>query len=98
MFFLPENLLLFCFRNQHAVNLMMMMVVMEVIMIVILARRKKLIGVVQLMKTWMIKVEMNLIIQIMTMVIKIKRLQKKITKTFCVCWFDSHASEISFSS
>jgi hypothetical protein len=51
-----------------------------------------------LMKTWMIKVEMNLIIQIMTMVIKIKRLQKKITKTFCVCWFDSHASEISFSS
>jgi len=55
----------------------MTMIVMEVIMKVIVVKRKKLIIIVQVMKIWMIKVEMNLIIQIMKVVIKIKSELKK---------------------
>jgi hypothetical protein len=54
-----------------------MMIVMEVITKVIVAKRKKQIIVVQAMKMLMIKVEMNLIIQIMKVVIKIKSELKK---------------------
>ncbi len=50
----------------------MTMRAMEVIMRVILVKRKTPIVVVQLMKRWMTKVEMNLIIQIMKVGIKIK--------------------------
>lgn len=54
---------------------------MEVIMKVIVVKRKNQLDVVQLMKIWMIKVEMNQIIQIMKVVIKIKskyfRIKKK---------------------
>ncbi len=61
------------------------MIVMEVIMKVIVVKRKKLIIIVQVMKIWMIKVEMNLIIQIMKVETKIKTLKKeKKTSVFAV--------------
>jgi len=53
------------------------MIAMEVIMKVIVVKRKNLIIAVQVMKIWMIKVEMNPIIQIMKVEIKIKTLLKK---------------------
>ncbi len=82
------------FRNHHAIN-QMTTIVMEVIMKVIVVKRKNLIIAVQVMKIWMIKVEMNPIIQIMKVEIKIKTLlKKKKKKTFCVCCSHSHTSEI----
>ena len=57
---------------------------MEVIMKVIVVRRKSLIVVLQAMEKWMIKVAMNLIIQIMKMLIKINELDLKKLFVFAV--------------
>jgi hypothetical protein len=52
-------------------------IVKEVIMKVIVVRRKKLLIELQVMKKWMIKMEMNQNIQIMKVVIKIKELKSR---------------------